>query len=69
MKKINTITVEDYLAAADLSYNRMIKDVSDGMININQIVSAMSMINNAHYRAIHENKRHLFVTEQCKDSE
>jgi hypothetical protein len=59
MKKKYDTHAEDLLFVAERQYQRMLERVNQGIIDRDEIVAAMSVINNAHYVAIKENKRHL----------
>lgn len=59
MKKRKDTTAEDRLFVAERQYNRMMDNVTNGIIDRDEIVAAMTIINTAHYIALKENKAHL----------
>lgn len=59
MKKIKDTHIEDVCFVAERQYQRMLERVEEGIVNIDEIVAAMTIINQAHRVAIKENKRHL----------
>lgn len=59
MKKKYSTNAEDRIFVAERQYQRMMERVGEGIIDKDEIVSAMTAINMAHYVAIKENKRHL----------
>lgn len=59
MKKRKENTVEDRLFVAERQYQRMLENVSNGIVNREEIVMAMTVINTAHYIALKHNKAHL----------
>jgi len=59
MKKRSPI--EDRIFVAERQYQRMLQNVISGIIDRDEIVSALTAINTAHYIALKENKRHLLM--------
>lgn len=58
MKKIED-HVEDRIITAERQYDRMIRNVKQGIIDKDEILAAMTVINNAHYLAMKHKKRYL----------
>ena len=59
MEKNKTDWVKDKVDTADSQYNRMIGNLEKGIVNIGEIIAAMTVINLAHQVALHENRREL----------
>lgn len=58
MKKRFTC-VEDQIKCANSEWEKTKENVSKGIVDKDQIATAMGMLNGAHFRTIKENKRHL----------
>ena len=59
MGKRKDNAVEDKLFVAERQYSRMMENVSKGILDKDEIASAMTVINAAHYMAIKQNKMYL----------
>jgi hypothetical protein len=59
MKKRKEVHSEDTCFVAERQYQRMIENVNQGKVDKDEIVAAMTAINQAHYLAMKENKRYL----------
>ncbi len=51
--------IEDRVKSADAQYQRMMDRVNQGIVDKDEMISAMTMINTAHYIALKENRRDL----------
>lgn len=58
-KKFTSTTIEQFVADAEAKWMRAWEDAHNGIINLQQIETAMDALNNAHKQAIKENKRYL----------
>lgn len=59
MAKRNENTIEDRLFVAERQYDRMMENVNQGFVNIEEILAAMSGIQTVHYIALKQNPRYL----------
>lgn len=64
----NQTTVEDQVQHANRSWEYAKKRMIEGVIDIHHITSSMALLNNAHRRALTENKRHLITDYRCKSA-
>jgi len=59
MKKRNENTIEDRMFVGERQYDRMMENVNQGILNIDEIITAMGGIQTAHYIALKQNPRYL----------
>lgn len=59
MKKIKIDFVAERVRTAEMQYGKMMENIDKGIINQEEIVSAMTIINLAHQLALQENRMEL----------